>query len=457
MNVQLSASLLHPLTAGEMPQLAVKIVPTAALDATRRNFHLALLFDTSGSMQGVRINAVRRTMHLLIDAIALGDFMSIIEYNSTGKILANGVCIGEETRTTLHGIVDRLEADGGTNLSDALEKLRMVSGVSVGAGASGDEHVQPPVDSVFIMTDGHINSGVSSISGLTLMLNSAIISGTPVNTLGYGEQHNSSLLRSMAVYSRGSYTFADMDEMLPAIIGDILGGLNNEVGRKAILTIPQGWKCKELGADDDKYSIGTLIADKIQWIVLEGPANCSTLPTIRLTWSAGTREFVEDCLVDESIPSIEVDEQIARCSTVVVFSEVYKMLERNDVHAARIALEGLQHELIESSASESTLVIRLRAQIEDMIQSLQIPVFPAGLPGAIGGGGAPMASPALLTRLASNMTAIGVQRGFFNTRTTQTAQSVGDPITFDLEATFSSPAQRSATATIVRDFSQGVP
>ena len=43
--------------------------------------------------------------------------------------------------------------------------------------------------------------------------------------------------------------------------------------RSASLTIPEGWTCLEVSATSgaNSYTIGTLIADKTQWVVLKGP------------------------------------------------------------------------------------------------------------------------------------------------------------------------------------------
>ena len=385
--------------------LAIKILPSVTT-GVRRPFHLALTIDTSGSMDGPRIQAVKRTLHLLIDAMADDDVLSLISYSHESQIDANATVLSEVTRPVLHEIVNRLEANGGTNMESAF--------VALGSVAS------PAIDAVFLLTDGQINQGISVSSGLQRILGSILAPGTPVNTLGFGADHNIRLLRDMAMRSRGSYTYADADEMLPAIIGDIMGGLATETGRNGVLTIPAGWRCLELGceANDTQYVVGTLIAEKEQWIVLEGPedASASGSPTFQFQWSCGAATHVEIHTTGDTIPAIVVAEQRDRVHVAGVFSRVTDMLENNQTAEAKTALTELGNYLDSSTAKGRPFVIRLHAQVDEMLDMISsYPVL--GPPPLMRGFGGTVPEPPLLapalSRMASNTAALGVQRGFF--------------------------------------------
>ena len=101
--------------------LAAKILP---LPKTKRStFHLALLLDTSGSMEGDRITALKRTIHLLIDSLTEKDVLTLISYNSDATVLANALVVGEN-REQLRTMITSLAADGGTNMEAAILALR---------------------------------------------------------------------------------------------------------------------------------------------------------------------------------------------------------------------------------------------------------------------------------------------------------------------------------------------
>ena len=440
-SVLLSSSLA---AVGSDSIVAVKVLPQQAAGSSRGSFHLALLLDVSGSMDGQRLTTVKRTMHLLIDALAVGDKITIISYESSAKIRANAVVITPEMRAELHTIVDGLVAEGGTNIEAAFGELATLAGISA----------------VFLLTDGMINNGISTCTGLLRIMNAAIAPGTPLNTLGYGADHNSRLLRDMAMKTRGSYTFADADEMIPAIIGDIIAGLASEVGRLAKLQVPEGWTCVEQGAEGDSFTIGTLIADKDQFVVFKAPAGTVPPTRFELTWTGGDGStHTCTCECTDAMSDVEICEQYDRARIGQAFREVSDLLEDHKYDDAVRLLEDLQAHLESSIAKDRPLVVRLRAQIDDMVETIRMPPAPPtwGLPGAGGGrnGGFPLAP--MLSRLASNTAAVGLQRGFLSANPSAisgASRRSGENPTSILEATFSSPAQRHATGTLITEFNE---
>jgi uncharacterized protein YegL len=426
----------------------VKISPAVLTGGVlRRPFHLALLLDVSGSMDGERIMALRRTIHLLVDALCDTDILTIITYNSSASIRADCVTITTESRGILHTTIDNLIADGGTNMEAAIGSLLVLAA----------DPAKPNIDSVFILTDGHINTGMTSSAGLLRLLQNQINQGVPINTLGYGADHNSRLLRDMALRSHGTYTFADADEVLPAIIGDIMGGLESEIGRQAKLTIPPGWTCLESQSATNEYCIGTLIAEKTQWVVLEGEPGTNTFPSLTLSWmDAESNRASATVSIDSSIPMLEVVEQRERCRVAAVFSAVTEDVEARHFEEARTKLQTLLAELTASLAKDTPFVIHLQAQVEDMIESLH-PATISPVPRGLGraslwpideSGPAPSIAP-VVSRLASNTTVLMNQRGILSGGMSTTGRL---PLTNP--ALFSSPSQRSASNRMTQAYSE---
>ena len=124
LSFNLSASLLNVASIDglEKSVLAIKILPDAIDMSSRSAKHLALLLDVSGSMEGERIIAVKRTIHLLIDALPIGDKLTIISYASESSITVETVLV--EDRSDIHRSIDNLYADGGTNLENAVLILK---------------------------------------------------------------------------------------------------------------------------------------------------------------------------------------------------------------------------------------------------------------------------------------------------------------------------------------------
>lgn len=457
---QKSFTALTALGAEERPLMAVKITPISAAGVAP-NYHLALGLDVSGSMEGPRITAVKTTMGLLLDALPDGYVLTIISYESAAHVLARATVVDSASRATLRDEVDGLHADGGTNLEAALVALRDVA-------TAPDV---PPVDAVFVLTDGHINQGLTAASGLTRLLTAAIPAGTPVYTLGFGADHNARMLRDMALRTRGSYTYADAAELIPATIADIISGLQTEVGRGARLILPTGWECLELTAEagSAEFTVGVLVADKDQWVVLRGPAGPLTaadMPPLSFVWRS--RDGVEHTEVLGTYADFDplmVEEQFCRCRVATVQTAVQDLLESGRLDEARAALAALGAELDANPAKDRTFVISLRAQVDEMVDALGtasafMTPLRAGLPRVNAGGWVPAAAPALgpiLSRMASNTAALGVQRGALShINSTEAPSQHGSSRTrpSGITHTFTSPVQQAATDSMRTRYTQ---
>ena len=400
--------------------LVVRILPTRGPGA-RNPYHIALLLDTSGSMDGEPLAAVIRTLHLLIDRMEEIDMLTIIQYASTASVVVNGANMNLRAKTDIHRIVDRLTADGGTNMEAAIEEL-------------GEVGEYAPIDAVFLMTDGHVNMGITNSTGLLRLLSARVAAGTPINTLGFGTSHNAAMLRDMAVKSCGSYTYADATELIPAIIGDIVGGLIDQVGSNARLTSSTGGHCLELGVDASRpevYNVGSLIANKPQWVVFRG--HCAP---VQLMWTEdGTRQ---SCVVTPSLTGLdmmEMEEQVQRVQLVHTMTNVSEMLARRDYTGAINQLTAAEHRLALSPAVGRSFILRLQSQVDEMLDDVrrqQEPMVDEDVE--------------MLTRMVSNVTALGTQHGFFLSRNT-TARDADV-----LSSPFSTSRQREATVNITQNF-----
>ena len=440
--IQFAASFVKPmaaLAADEKPVLAVRITPNSS--TTRRPFHIALLLDTSGSMKGERITAVCTTMLLLVEALHDNDVLTIISYQHSADVLAQGHVITPDNRVDLLTVLNNLSANGGTNLESAIFALHQIAHPT--SACIADAPPPQPIDSVFLLTDGFINQGLTSTRGLLRMLLAAIPEGTPVHTLGYGAEHNARMLRDMSMMTRASYTYADASELLPSIVGDILGGLETEMGRCGKLAFGE-WRCLELGAElsetADTYNVGTLIANKDQWIVLEGPVGATEPPALTFTWRKSGTNITESHTieVDPTSTSIEAIEQVARVNVAIGLASATESLEMGYTVEALEILETLQNELSISVAHGSPFITRLQAQIDEMVDAVRRCTTSRrvmhGSALVRTDGSAFAASPPypsianVVSRMASNTAALTCQRGFVSMLNSQTEEDPYEPL-----------------------------
>jgi hypothetical protein len=321
---------------------------------------LGVAIDTSGSMSGSRIDSVKRCLKVVINRLRVGDTITVVGFSDAAQIILPNFTVTPTNRSDALNLIDGLVADGGTNAESAITAL-------------GSMYQTGKPDAVLFLTDGHINQGISSISGLISLINS-YISGVPFYTLGYGEGHNADLLRRLALRTKATYTFAEDEMALPASMGELLASLQYEVAKKVTFVIPAGWTCLEPNYDstDSNYEFGSIIADKPTWALFsvgtmtrEQIGNSLSLTVQYSDLSAQTVQVV----FDDTMDSLVVVEQDYRCTVGKAMDSVANYLDRGNTTGAKTLLTATISTLKSNSAAAARpLVIRMIAQLEELLE-----------------------------------------------------------------------------------------
>lgn len=313
-------------------------------------FHLVLLIDTSLSMEGERINTVQRTIHALIDLMTLNDRLSIIEWSNTANIL----CKLNSNKEELRRAVNSIKVRGGTC---------MEAGISALGSFTAEE--RSSIDGVFLLTDGEINQGLQTPTGLRFLFRLLLPASVPIFTVGYGADHNAKLLQSLAIHSHGSYTFASAAEVIPAAIGDIVGGFRSEFAREGVLQLPDGGSCLELGSEEDGASValGSWMYGKSHWYVFDLPTSTDS---IYVKWKQ--QGDPHDVIVHIASATSESEPDVYAQWFRVRFIKLIQSLDSLGREESVQRLQELDKEILQSIAASLPLVVSLRAQINDHIQ-----------------------------------------------------------------------------------------
>jgi hypothetical protein len=228
-------------------------------------------------------------------------------------------------------------------------------------------------------------------------------------TLGYGMEHNADLLKNIAEKTRGSYTLVEDDNILPGVMGDMLGALKSEVTSNAVLKFPTGWKCLEPinESTDNSFTVGSLILDKPTWVVFNVPegvvsnvsegvvsnvpegvvsnvpegvvsnvleggvSNATESVTSTNTFELVCNEISISFTNDSNINSIEVAEQLCRCQITTVMNNIKDALKnRKYSEAEKMASDSIKL-LDESEAKTRPLVIKMKAQMEESLEKIK--------------------------------------------------------------------------------------
>lgn len=351
--------------------------------AAERSLKIAFLLDASDSMRGDRLDAVKQTLHAARPLFTEIDRITVITFGNSATVVCR-----DDNCDTFYSAIDSIVTDGCTNLSSALETLHQIHG---------------HWDAVILLTDGHINVGVTNTVGLSTMAQG--IGPMPFYTLGYGADHNRILLRDLALNSRGSYTYVDSNEVLPVAMGEMISGLRTQVLRDVVVSMNESYACHEVGGNGPVYHMGGVAADRDYWTVFTGRGDATvTVSTMLETLT----------ILPEAADTDNVREQILRCRVARAMSDAATIAERGNSRDTKATLVALQTEIdgLHESLKARPLVLRMRGQLAGILDELRTP--------------APSLA-AISTRLQSNTVYYANQRG---------TQSAGDP------DVFCSPLQR---------------
>ena len=346
----------------------------------RRALRLAILLDVSASMSGARLSAVQRTLEAARPLWNADDRVTLVTFQSEASLVLKDHIMDAAGLEVFYTTVNGLVAGGCTNLGAGLEVL-----ASVGYAA----------DQVLLLTDGVVTRGTSSLVGLRTM---ALGLGATFTNLGYGNDINHTLLRDLAVRSRGAFTVCNSEEVLPIVIGSLISELRMMVCARATVSIPdEAWVCQELaGADSNRtFTIGAIAPDRDYWVVYEAAAEDAATPTV---------QFVGSLLVPVTPDAVRVladtDEEAAPLKENILRAQVVAAMDRatSSLTSGGPISESLA-ELRALAAQAQLLVarpltLRMRGELATTIEQLET---------------APIHS--VMSRLTSNTAYLSTQRG----------------------------------------------
>ncbi|MBK8989333.1 MAG: VWA domain-containing protein [Chloroflexi bacterium] len=185
-------NLLSYKEAGEDGFFLLLVAPSvAATQAIAKD--VILVMDTSGSMEGEKIQQTKAAAHYVIEHLQPGDRFNIVSF-STGVRTYQPDLVTAVQPGSYQPFINGLEALGGTNISMALlEAANMVD-------------TQRPTTIIFL-TDGLATEGIVE----TPLLLSAVEQAMPTNArlfvFGVGDDLDPNLLDALAENHRGTTTY----------------------------------------------------------------------------------------------------------------------------------------------------------------------------------------------------------------------------------------------------------
>ncbi|MGB7325218.1 MAG: VWA domain-containing protein [Rubripirellula sp.] len=180
--------------------------------------NVAIVIDTSGSMQGSKIVQARKAAVAAIDRLRNQDIVSVVLYDSVVTVLVPATKASD--RELIKSKIRSIKADGSTAL---------FAGVAKGAAEVRKFLSNDSVNRVILLSDGQANIGPSSPRELERLGASLVKEGISVTTLGLGLGYNEDLMSGLAATGSGNHIFVEEAQDLVAVFNNEFNDLMSVV------------------------------------------------------------------------------------------------------------------------------------------------------------------------------------------------------------------------------------
>lgn len=198
--------------------LLMNVAKPGKVEGTIPNREITLVFDRSGSMRGQKIEQAKAAALNVLQGIKDEEFFNIVDYSdSVASFAKSPVTMTGKARAEAEAYIKRLEAEGGTNIGDALTTA-LTPAPQPGA-----------LPIVLFLTDGLPTVGETRESALRDGAAKANVHKRRLFTFGVGYDVNSPLLSALARGSRGAPTFVLPDENVEQKVSQVFRRLQGPI------------------------------------------------------------------------------------------------------------------------------------------------------------------------------------------------------------------------------------
>jgi Ca-activated chloride channel family protein len=198
--------------------------PAALADTTRPPASLQVVLDRSGSMDGAPLEGAKRALVALIRRLEPTDNFGLLTFDDSAQVVVPAGPLTDKEAAIR--AVEALCSGGSTDLSAGyLRGLREIRRVATRGGT------------VLVISDGHVNAGISGVDEFATITAKAYADGVVTSTLGYGQGYDESLLAAIARSGNGNHVFADNPDAAGAAIAGEVDGLLSKVVQALTLTV----------------------------------------------------------------------------------------------------------------------------------------------------------------------------------------------------------------------------
>ena len=211
------AALFQQKFAGSYYSLLMLAPPAtnASLSIAR---DITFIVDSSGSMAGNSMTQAKKALRDGLNFLSPNDRFNIIDFDSSSRpLFSSSQVVNQQSLRQARFMIDRLTADGGTEMLGALTHA---------LSSQGSEQDQQRLKQIVFITDGAIGNETE----LFKMLNNKL-GDARLFTVGIGSAPNAFFMNKAAKFGRGTYTYINQVNQVGEKMGDLFKQITHPVLR----------------------------------------------------------------------------------------------------------------------------------------------------------------------------------------------------------------------------------
>ncbi|MBX3251805.1 MAG: VWA domain-containing protein [Myxococcales bacterium] len=228
--VELSADLGHVRLLADQPGEVLARLRIGAREAQlgeRPPLNLALVVDTSGSMEGEAIADAREATKAILQMLRPDDRVSVTVFHSRTEVLLESTEMGEVELAAVLAKVDAMEARGTTDMAGGLQHAL----AQLSAHRDGRR-----LDRIVLLGDGVPNDPTPIVP----LAQSAASIRVPITAIGLGLEYDELLMGQLAQLTGGRFSHVEEPEHVVALFRDEVVRMDRTVARHATLQLQPG-------------------------------------------------------------------------------------------------------------------------------------------------------------------------------------------------------------------------
>jgi uncharacterized protein YegL len=286
----------------------------------RSGIDIVCVIDVSGSMSGLKLELVKKTLLFMISKLDEIDRVSIITFSDSSILLSNFVCMNSIGKEKLSYIVKGMQIQGGTEIILGLKKsLKLLK----------DRVYINQVTSILLLTDGVDNNRDTAMSRLEKVFvtyDKLIATSYTIHAFGYGQDHQADLLNLMSQRKNGGFYYVETENSIPQLFSDCLGEMMSIVADGIFVEVstqPAGiqyslikvysetgdtsFRMPSVLAGDKKETMFLLSFPPTSDVVPNGHKEYPVKAVISYTLTSTGQRFTEEAVLEISVINQDVD------------------------------------------------------------------------------------------------------------------------------------------------------